>query len=66
MALINHRNVPRSNALLDYAYGKDFRYGESITCGSGPAGWSKARRKRNARTASSICCWSAKPSTMTC
>jgi short subunit dehydrogenase-like uncharacterized protein len=42
MALINNRNVRRSNALLGYPYGKDFRYGESISCGAGPAGWSKA------------------------
>jgi len=42
MAMINNRNVRRSNALLDYVYGKDFRYRESISCGSGPAGWSKA------------------------
>lgn len=42
MAVINNRNVRRSNALLGYAYGRDFRYGESIACGSGPAGWSKA------------------------
>ena len=42
MALINNRNVRRSNALLGYAYGRDFRYGESISCGTGPAGWSKA------------------------
>mgnify|MGYP000337885799 CR=1 FL=1 len=38
MALINNRNVRRSNALLDYPWGRDFSYGESIACGSGPAG----------------------------
>jgi short subunit dehydrogenase-like uncharacterized protein len=42
MAVINNRNVRRSNALLGYPYGRDFRYGESVSCGSGPAGWSKA------------------------
>jgi short subunit dehydrogenase-like uncharacterized protein len=42
MALINNRNVRRSNALLDYPWGRDFSYGESIACGSGPVGWSKA------------------------
>jgi short subunit dehydrogenase-like uncharacterized protein len=42
MAQINHRNIRRSNALLGHTYGKDFRYGESISCGTGPAGWLKA------------------------
>jgi len=42
MAMINHRNVRRSNALMGYPYGKDFRYAEAIACGAGPAGWAKA------------------------
>lgn len=42
MALVNNRTVRRSNALLGYPWGEDFRYGESIACGSGPVGWSKA------------------------
>jgi short subunit dehydrogenase-like uncharacterized protein len=42
MAGINTKVVRRSNALLDYAYGKDFRYDEAMLMGSGPAGFAKA------------------------
>jgi short subunit dehydrogenase-like uncharacterized protein len=42
MAAINTRVVRRSNALLGFAYGKDFRYAEVMTTGKGPAGWAKA------------------------
>lgn len=42
MAAINSRIVRRSNALLDYAYGKNFRYSEATSTGSGPGGWCKA------------------------
>jgi short subunit dehydrogenase-like uncharacterized protein len=38
MASINTRVVRRSNALLDYAYGRDFRYSESMSFGKGPKG----------------------------
>lgn len=36
MALYNTRCVRRSNALLDWAYGRRFRYAETITVGSFP------------------------------
>jgi short subunit dehydrogenase-like uncharacterized protein len=39
MAAINTRVVRRSNALLGYAWGKDFRYSESMSFGRGPKGW---------------------------
>jgi len=42
MASINTRIVRRSNALLDYAYGEEFRYSEATSTGSGPGGLSKA------------------------
>lgn len=42
MAAINTRVVRRSNAVMGYPYGKDFRYGESMLTGSGPVGWFKA------------------------
>ena len=42
MAAINTRVVRRTNALLDYPYGKDFSYRESMATGSGPAGWTRA------------------------
>ena len=42
MATVNTRVVRRSNALLDYAWGRDFRYDEAISTGRGPAGWSRA------------------------
>lgn len=38
MAAINARVVRRSNALLDYAYGRDFRYREAMSFGKGPRG----------------------------
>jgi short subunit dehydrogenase-like uncharacterized protein len=41
MAAINTRVVRRSHALLDYPYGKDFRYQEAVMTGDGPAGWAK-------------------------
>lgn len=42
MAAINTKIVRRTNALLDYAYGNDFRYSESSLTGRGPAGWLKS------------------------
>jgi len=42
MAAINTRVVRRSNALLGFAYGEDFRYDESVLAGSGATGWLKA------------------------
>ena len=42
MAIINMRIVRRSNALMDYAYGKDFSYAESMLTGQGPQGWLKS------------------------
>lgn len=42
MAGINTRVVRRSNALLDYPYGRDFRYREAVMMGKGASGWLKA------------------------
>lgn len=42
MAAINTRVVRRSNALLDFAYGKDFRYDEATDVGPGLAGLARA------------------------
>lgn len=42
MAGINTRVVRRSNALMGYSYGKDFRYSESMLMGNGPVGYMKA------------------------
>ena len=41
MAATNERVVRRSNELLGYRYGKDFRYGESVKTGPGVGGWLK-------------------------
>ena len=38
MALINTRVVRRSNALMDFRYGQDFRYDESVLTGDGISG----------------------------
>lgn len=42
MAAINTRVVRRSNALLGYRYGKDFRYDETMLMGDGPGGYMRA------------------------
>jgi short subunit dehydrogenase-like uncharacterized protein len=42
MAGINTKVVRRTNALLGYAWGKDFRYDEAILTGAGPLGFVKA------------------------
>ena len=42
MAAINTRIVRRTNALLDYAYGTDFRYSEATSTGTGFSGWGKS------------------------
>ena len=42
MAAINTRVVRRTNLLLDYAYGKDFRYSEAMSFSRGPKGWAMA------------------------
>lgn len=42
MAAVNTRVVRRTNALLRYAYGRDFKYSEATMTGGGPAGWTKA------------------------
>ncbi|GGX68067.1 saccharopine dehydrogenase [Litorimonas cladophorae] len=43
MASINTKNVHRSNALLDYRYGRDFKYGEMVLTGPGEKGEQLAR-----------------------
>ncbi|MFT4797853.1 MAG: short subunit dehydrogenase-like uncharacterized protein [Candidatus Azotimanducaceae bacterium] len=42
MAAINTRVVRRTNALMNYAYGRDFRYNEAMLMGNGPLGYLKA------------------------
>ena len=42
MGAVNTKVVRRSNALLDYAYGRNFRYDEAVLCGRGPRGLAKA------------------------
>jgi short subunit dehydrogenase-like uncharacterized protein len=42
MAAINTRIVRRTNALLDYRYGEQFRYRESTITGKGVSGWFKS------------------------
>jgi short subunit dehydrogenase-like uncharacterized protein len=42
MAAVNTRVVRRSNALQDFAYGKQFSYREVMSCGRGPAGFARA------------------------
>ena len=42
MGIVNMRVVRRSNALLNYAYGRDFRYNEATNTGPGIAGRMRA------------------------
>ncbi len=44
MATINTRNVHRSNALMDFPYGRDFVYDEMVLTGPGEKGEETARR----------------------
>lgn len=47
MAAINTKNVHRSNYLLDYAYGKDFKYDEMMLTGPGDKGEAIANHVAN-------------------
>ncbi len=42
MAAVNTRVVRRTNALLHYPYGRDFKYSEATITGKGPTGWMKS------------------------
>lgn len=42
MGPVDTKVVRRTNALLGYAYGKDFRYDEGMLCGTGARGFAKA------------------------
>ena len=42
MGSVNTRIVRRTNALRQYAYGRNFRYSEATMTGGGPAGWMKS------------------------
>jgi short subunit dehydrogenase-like uncharacterized protein len=44
MALINTRNVHRSNMLMDFPYGKEFVYDEMVLTGPGEKGEANAKR----------------------
>ena len=44
MAAINTKNVHRSNALLNYPYGRDFAYDEMMLTGDGDGGEKRARK----------------------
>ena len=47
MAAINTKNVHRSNYLLNYAYGKDFKYDEMMLTGDGAKGEAIANHVAN-------------------
>ena len=42
MATVNTRVVRRTNALLNYPYGRNFKYSEATLTGKGSIGWIKA------------------------
>lgn len=42
MGAVDTKVVRRANALLDHAYGRDFRYDEAVLCGDGATGFAKA------------------------
>lgn len=60
MASYNTRIVRRSNALLDWAYGRDLRYGEVMGVGRGPVGAVTAAGV-TAGLAAFVAAFSAKP-----
>lgn len=50
MAVINTKNVHRTNALLGHAWGQDFTYDERMICGDGASGKRRAiKMQRQAR-----------------
>lgn len=52
MAVINTKNVHRTNALLGHAWGADFTYDECMTCGDGAKGKRRAiKMQRQAKHA---------------
>ncbi len=53
MAAINTKNVHRSNYLLDYAYGKDFKYDEMMLTGPGEKGEAIANHVANDKSLAS-------------
>lgn len=61
MAMINTRVVRRTNALLGYPYGRDFRYDERVDAGPGFRG--RLRAQRLAWTAGSLTTAAALPPT---
>ncbi len=42
MGVVDTKVVRRTNALLDFAYGRDFRYEEGVLTGRGPVGFARA------------------------
>ncbi|WP_291842786.1 saccharopine dehydrogenase NADP-binding domain-containing protein [Bradyrhizobium sp.] len=50
MALINTRNIHRSNMLMGFPYGKEFIYDEMVLTGAGEKGEANARRVMAANT----------------
>jgi len=58
MAGINTRVVRRSNALLDYAWGKDFSYREVMAMKKGFKGWWKAQQLTFGLAAFMLLAWS--------
>jgi short subunit dehydrogenase-like uncharacterized protein len=42
MGIVNSRVVHRTNALLDYPWGRDFRYEERVAMGTGARGFARA------------------------
>lgn len=54
MAAINTRIVLRSNALLEYSYGKSFQYEEAVLTGSNVKGWLAAKGLSTALTSLTV------------
>jgi short subunit dehydrogenase-like uncharacterized protein len=54
MAMVNTRVVRRTNALLDFAYGRDFHYEETVDVGAGLAGLTRAAATSTGLTLSGL------------
>ena len=57
MAVINTKNVHRTNALLGHAWGTDFTYDERMTCGDGESGQRRAVKMQRQAKLQTLLLW---------
>lgn len=57
MAVINTKNVHRTNALLGHAWGRDFTYDERMICGDGAGGKRRAIKMQRQAKLQNVLLW---------